>query len=124
MYGDFFNRAIAVIHSFRDYMEQIIFDSTYLLRPATIFEYLYCAFGFLTTANLFNYSNCSHPSLEIIVHLFLCFMAVIHSLKRSVSFSFVVLLAVIHCRSISFVFTPCNSLLIVFIRFIVLNIFN
>ena len=31
--GDFFTGAVAAMHSFRDYIEQIIFDSSYLLRP-------------------------------------------------------------------------------------------
>ena len=85
-------------------MEQIVFDSSYLLRPATFLEDLSCAFDFLRAVYLFNHSNCSHPSLEV-VHLFLCFMAAIHSLKCTVSFSFVVPPAVIFCHSLSFVVT-------------------
>ena len=36
--GNFFNGVVAVIHFFRVYMEQIIFDSSYLLIPATFLE--------------------------------------------------------------------------------------
>ena len=35
---DLFNRAVAAIHSFRGHMEQIIFDSSQLLRPATFWK--------------------------------------------------------------------------------------
>ena len=64
---------------------------------------------FLRTAYLFNHSNCSHPSLEV-VYLLLCFKAVISSLKCTVSFSFVVPLNIVCCHSLSFVVTRCHSL--------------
>ena len=69
---------------------------------------------FLRTGYLFNHSNCSHPPFEV-GYLFLCFMAVIHSLKCTVSFSFVVPIAVICCHSLSFVVTCCHSLYLVVI---------
>ena len=34
MESDFFNRAVAAMHFFRVYMEQVIFDRSYLLRIA------------------------------------------------------------------------------------------
>ena len=46
MQVDFFNGAIATIHSFKGYMDQIIFDSSYLIRPATFLEDLSYAFVF------------------------------------------------------------------------------
>ena len=43
-----FNRAVAAIHFFRGYMEQLIFDSSYLLiRPATFFGDLSDEFDFI-----------------------------------------------------------------------------
>ena len=36
--GDLFNGMVAVIHFFKVYMEQVIFDSSYLLIPATFLE--------------------------------------------------------------------------------------
>ena len=41
--------AVAAIHSFRGYMKQMIFDSSYLLRPATFLEDI--------KGSLFNHSN-------------------------------------------------------------------
>ena len=107
-------------------MEQIIFDSSCLLRPATFLGDLSYAFDFLWAVYLFNRCNCSHPSLEV-VYLFLCFMATIHSLKCTVSFSFVVppaVFAVTHCHMLlslvviyfhplPFVVTCCHSLSLV-----------
>ena len=105
-------------------MEQIIFDSSYLLRPATFLEDFSYAFHFLMAVYLFNHSKCSHPSLEV-VYLFLCFMAAIHSSKCTVLFSFVVppavicchlfthrhlfLLVAIRCHSLSFVVARCTT---------------
>ena len=94
-------------------MKQIIFDSSYLLKPTTFLEDLTHSI-FLRTAYLFNHSNCSHPSLEV-VYLLLCFMAVIHSLKCTVLLSFVEPLAVVCCHSLSFVVTRCHSLSLVVI---------
>ena len=53
---------VAAIHSFRGYMEQMIFDSSHLLRPASFMED--------AKGSLFNHSNIIHPFLEV-VHLFL-----------------------------------------------------
>ena len=47
MEGDFFDEAVAAMHSFRSYMEQIIFDSSQLLGTATFLENLSEAFDFL-----------------------------------------------------------------------------
>ena len=107
MWGDLFKGAVAAIYSFRVYMEQIIFDSSHWLRPTTFLEDLSYAFDFLRAVYLFNHSNCSHPSLEV-EYLFLCFMAVIHSLNCTGPFSFVVPPAVIYCHSLSFVVTRCH----------------
>ena len=52
---------VAVTHSFRGYVEQMTFDSSHLLRPATFLEDV--------KGSLFNHSNVSHPSLEV-VYLF------------------------------------------------------
>ena len=52
---------VAAIHSFSGYMQQMIFDSSYLLRPATFLEDV--------KGSLFNHSNISHPCLEV-VYLF------------------------------------------------------
>ena len=38
MKGDFFNEAVAAMHSYMGYVKQIIFDSSYLLRAATFLE--------------------------------------------------------------------------------------
>ena len=95
-------------------MEQIIFDSSYLLKPTTFLEDLSYAFDLFKDSLFFNHSNCSHPSLEV-VYLFLCFMAFIQFLKCTVSFSFVALLAVVCCHSLSFVVTRRHSLPLVVI---------
>ena len=56
-------------------MEQIIFDSNYLLRPATFLEDV--------KGSLFNHSNISHPSLEVLcLSIFVIErIAIIHFLK-------------------------------------------
>ena len=61
--GWFFNSAVAAIHFFRGYMEQINFDSSYLLRAATFLEERSHAFHFFKDSL---FINCSHPSLEIV----------------------------------------------------------
>ena len=38
MEGDAFKGEVGAIHSFRDYMEQMIFDSRYSLNTATLLE--------------------------------------------------------------------------------------
>ena len=95
-------------------MGQIISDNSYLLKLTTFLEDLSYAFDLFKDRLFINRSICSHPSLEV-VYLLLCLMAVIHSLKCTVSFSFVVPLAVICCPSLSFVVTRCHSLSRVFI---------
>ena len=66
--GKFFNGSVAAIHSFGGHMEQIIFDSSYLLRAAPFLEDLR-HLTFLRAVYLFNHSNYSHPSFEV-VYLF------------------------------------------------------
>ena len=63
MEGDFFDEAVAAMHSFRSYMEQIIFDSSQLLGTATFLENLSEAFDFLRVDYLFHHPNCSRISL-------------------------------------------------------------
>ena len=117
MGGDLFNRPVAAIHSFRVYMEHIMFDSSYWLRSATFLEGLSYAFDFLGAAYLCNHSNCSHPSLEV-AYLFLCFMKATHWLNCTLSFLFVVPHAVICCQSLWFVVTLCHLFSHAVIRFI------
>ena len=85
-------------------MEQIIFNSSYLLRPATFLEDL-------KAVHLFNHSNCSHPTLESVFAIER--MPMIHSLKCTVPFSFVVPFAVTRCHSFPFAATRCQSLSLV-----------
>ena len=54
-------------------MEQMIFDSSYLLRPATFLEDV--------KSSLFNQSNISHPSLEVVSIFVKEKNAIIHFLK-------------------------------------------
>ena len=91
-------------------MEQIICDNSYLLRPATFLEDLSCAFDFFRAFYLFNYSNCSHPSLEVVYQV-LCFMAVIH-ICHLLSFVVTCCTTLYHslCHSLSFAVTSCHSL--------------
>ena len=95
---------VAAIHSFRGYMQRMIFDCSYLLRPATFLEDV--------KGSLFNHSNISHPSLEV-VYLF--------SLQKELQLSIfevnlpvllVVPLFVSRCHSLSFAVTRCHLLLI------------
>ena len=58
------------IHSFMGYMEQIIFNSSYLLRIAAFWEELSSAFNFLRVVYLFHQSNCSPFFLWSIVSVF------------------------------------------------------
>ena len=66
----FFNGPVAAIHSVIGYIEQIIFDSSYLLKTATYLEEHLRHSIFLRTVDLFHDSNGNHPSLEV-VDLFL-----------------------------------------------------
>ena len=54
------------MYSFRGYMEQIIFETSCLLRKATFLEDLFYAFDFLMVVYLFHYSNYNHPTLEVV----------------------------------------------------------
>ena len=91
-------------------MEQKIFDSSYLLKPTTFLRDISYAF--------------SPPPLEV-AYLFLCFMAVTHSLKYTVSFSLVVPFAIACCHSLSLFVTCCQSMyhLSVFIKDLYLKSF-
>ena len=55
---------------------------------------------------LFNHSNCSHQSLEVVTEK----MAIIHSSICIVPFSLVLPFAVTRCHLLSFVVTRCHSL--------------
>ena len=61
---------------------------------------------------LFNHSNCSHQSLEVVTEK----MAIIHSLICIVPFSLVLPLAITRCHLLSFVVTHCHSMLLADIR--------
>ena len=118
---------VAAIHSFRGYIEQTIFDSSYLLRSKLT--------PLLKNVYLFNHSNCSNPSLEVVVYLFWSMKARQSSILWSVLcrfhslyhcchllsltafcchlLSLVVLLAVTLCACfhvLSFVVIRCHSL--------------
>ena len=58
------------MYSFRGYMEQLIFDSSYLLRAATFLEEHFYSVHFLRTVSWFNHPKYFHPSFEV-RHLFL-----------------------------------------------------
>ena len=122
----FFTGVVAAIHSFRGYIEQTIFDSSYLLRSKLT--------PLLKNVYLFNHSNCSNPSLEVVVYLFwsmkarqssilwsvLCRFHSLYHCCHSLSLTafcchllpLVVLLAVTLCAF----FTRCHSLSLVAIR--------
>ena len=110
MWGDLLNRAVAAIHTFRVYMEQIVFDISYLLRLATFSEDLSYAFDFLRAVYLFSHSISSQPSLEV-VHLFFFLFFVCFFYGRHHSFE-VHSVVFIHyttcCHSFSFVVTRCH----------------
>ena len=105
MYGN----PVAAVYSFRGYMEQIIFGSSSLLKPTTYFWKTFPTHSiFLRTAYLF-----IHSVLCFVFFYFVSvfvFMTVIHSLKCTVSFSFIVPLAVVCCHLLSFAVTCCHSL--------------
>ena len=117
-WDDLFNGAVAAIHSFRVYMEQINFGSSYWLRPATFLEDPCYAFDFSRAVYLFNHSNCSHPSLEV-VYLFLFYGS--HPFFEMWCVVFIccttcchlLSLIVICCVSLTFVFTRYHSLSLV-----------
>ena len=72
---------------------------------------------------LFKHSNCSHPSLEVasISDFVTERMAVIHSLKCTLPFSFVLPLASCCCQSLSFVVTCCHLLSLLVTRSTILG---
>ena len=130
----FFTGVVAAIHSFRGYIEQTIFDSSYLLRSKLT--------PLLKNVYLFNHSNCSNPSLEVVVYLFwsmkarqssilwsvLCRFHSLYHCCHSLSLTafcchllpLVVLLAVTLCpcfHALSFVVTRCHSLSFVVTRY-------
>ena len=72
------------------HMEQIIFDSNYLLRSGTFLEDV--------KGSLFNHYNISHPSLEVVC------------LEINVSFLLVVPIFVTRCQLLLFVVTCCHSI--------------
>ena len=80
-------------------MEQITFDSSYLLIPATSWKTLRAVY-------LFNHSNCCHQSLEAVTGK----MTTINSSMYIVPFSFVLPLAVTRCHLLSFVVSRRHSL--------------
>ena len=93
------SRVVAAINSFRGHMEQIIFDN-YLLRPATFLEDV--------KGSLFNNSNISHPSLEVVCLFYRKYCN--HPFSEvNVSFLLVVPLFVSRCQSLSFVVTRCAT---------------
>ena len=120
MWGDILNGGVAAIHFFRVYMDQIIFDSSYLLRPANFLEDLSYAFGFLRAVYLFNHhSKCSHLSPWISVSVFVFYSD--HPFFEVYCIAFILLhyllsLILICCHSLSFLFTRCHSLSLVVIR--------
>ena len=63
--GYFFHGAVAAIRFLKGYMEQIIFDSSYLLRTTTFLENVAQNFNILRQVYLFLNFNCSHPSFDI-----------------------------------------------------------
>ena len=63
--GCFFHESVLVIHSLRGYMEQIIFDGSYLLRKMTFLEDFPQTFNLLRQVYLFHNFNCSHPSFDV-----------------------------------------------------------
>ena len=63
----FFSRAVAAIYSVRGYMEQVIFDSSYLLKTAFFLRRPILGICFFLGAVYFvHYSHCSHPSFEVV----------------------------------------------------------
>ena len=93
---------VAAIHSFSGYTQQMIFDSSYLLRPATFLGDV--------KSSLFNHSNTSHPSLEV-VYLFSLQKELQSSIfEANLPFFLLVSLFVTRCHSLSFVLTRCYSL--------------
>ena len=67
MQGDFFNEPISSVHSFGGGLYE---TNNYFIQISYLFGRPFLCICFLRAFYLFNYSNCSDPSLEV-VHLFL-----------------------------------------------------
>ena len=117
----FFTGVVAAIHSFRGYIEQTIFDSSYLLRSKLT--------PLLKNVYLFNHSNCRSMKARqsSILWSVLCHFHSLYHCCHLLSLtafcchllSLVVLLAVTLCacfHALSFVVTRCHSLSLVVIR--------
>ena len=102
--GWHFTRVVAAMHSFRGYMKQIIFDSSYFLRTATFLEDL---FRDSRAVYLFHHSNCDHPTLEVVYFFFFFF---VYSLNGA-TFILTGELSVIRCLSSFFSSSYCNYFL-------------
>ena len=63
--GCFFDEAVAAIHFLWDYMEQTIFNSSYLLRKTTFLEDVAQNFNLIRQVYLFHNFNYSHPPFDI-----------------------------------------------------------
>ena len=70
MQNNLFQGTAAAVYSFRSYMEQLIFDSSYLLRAATFLEGHFYSVYFLRVVCWFNHPNYCHP-FSGVRHLFL-----------------------------------------------------
>ena len=63
--GCFFDEAVAAIHFLWDYMEQTIFNSSYLLRKTTFLEDVAQNFNLIRQVYSFHNFNYSHPPFDI-----------------------------------------------------------
>ena len=80
--GCFFDEAVAAIHFLWDYMEQTIFDSSYLLRKPTFLEDVAQNFNHIRQVYLFHNLKLQPSTLWQRVSAFVTKrMTVIHSLK-------------------------------------------
>ena len=70
MQNNLFQGTATAMYSFRSYMEQLIFDSSYSLRAATFLEGHFYSVYFLQAVCWFNHPNSCHPSFGV-RHLFL-----------------------------------------------------
>ena len=126
----FFNRAVEAIYSFRDYMEQIIFDSSCLSKWTTFLKDLSYAFDhfkpFIPWSGIsFFVFYSSHPFFKVYCVIFICCATCCHSLSFIVtcchslyhSLSLIAIRCTTHCHSLyhllSFSVTLCHSLSII-----------
>ena len=70
MQNNLFQGIATAMYSFRSYMKQLIFDSSYLLRAATFLEGHFYSVYFLRAVCWINHPNSCHPSFGV-RHLFL-----------------------------------------------------